>query len=66
MKTKIIVVTSKNYAQDRERALGMGANAYFTKPINTELFGKQVLDLLEDKLKVKFWGTRGTLPCSWA
>jgi phosphoribosyl 1,2-cyclic phosphodiesterase/CheY-like chemotaxis protein len=61
-RTKIVVVSAKNYDQDKERAMEMGANGYFVKPINIETFETSVQNLIDDKLKVTIWGARGTLP----
>ena len=33
--TPIIIITTEGAAEDRERALALGANAYITKPIQT-------------------------------
>lgn len=34
-KTPVIMITSKNFLADRERALAAGANAYLLKPFNS-------------------------------
>ena len=60
--TRIIVLSSKGYASDRQRALDLGADAYLRKPIVAEQFSHQVEDIIEDRLEVTFWGVRGTLP----
>lgn len=41
--TPIIIITTEGAAEDRERALALGANAYITKPIQTT----QILDTVK-------------------
>ena len=41
--TPIIIITTEGAAEDRERALALGANAYITKPIQT----MQILDTVK-------------------
>ncbi len=60
--TKVLVVSSKSYELDRKRAFEFGADGYFNKPLNPELFLDQINRILEDKVDVRFWGVRGTLP----
>lgn len=59
---KIVIVSAKAYEFDRKRAYEFGADAYIVKPINAHTFSEQVCRTLEDKVEVKFWGVRGTLP----
>lgn len=61
-KMKIIIVSGKAYDFDRKRALDVGANGYFQKPINAETFLDRVHRIVEDKVDMTFWGVRGTLP----
>lgn len=60
--TRIIVLSSKGYASDRQRAADLGADAYLRKPILADSFAHQVEDIIEDRVEVTFWGVRGTLP----
>jgi len=46
-KVPIIVITTEGGAEDRARALSLGANAYITKPIKAPQLIKQVKELLE-------------------
>jgi phosphoribosyl 1,2-cyclic phosphodiesterase/ActR/RegA family two-component response regulator len=59
---KIIVVSAKNYAADRERALAMGANGMLLKPVSPTTFVADVLALAADNIDLTYWGVRGTLP----
>lgn len=45
-KTPVIMLTSKNYAADRERALATGANAYLLKPFNPLELDRTLASLL--------------------
>ena len=57
-----IIVTSKQYEFDLRRAFELGVNGYITKPLNLDTFVEEVLEIIEDKMIVEFWGVRGTLP----
>lgn len=46
-KVPIIVITTEGGAEDRARALSLGANAYITKPIKAPQLIKKVKELLE-------------------
>ena len=43
----IVIITTEGGAEDRERALALGANAYITKPIRAQ----QVLDVVTELLE---------------
>lgn len=43
----IIIITTEGGAEDRQRALALGANAYITKPIQAPQVIAQVKELLE-------------------
>lgn len=43
----IVIVTTKGAADDRERALQLGADAYMTKPINGTQIVRTVLRILD-------------------
>lgn len=60
--TKIIVISGKTYAFDRDRALAFGADGYITKPVKSESVVEQILRIVEDRIEMRFWGIRGTLP----
>ena len=59
---KIIVISAKGFEPDRERAYEMGANAYLVKPIGYEELVENIENVLNDEMKLSFWGTRGTIP----
>ena len=46
--TPIIIITTEGAAEDRERALALGANAYITKPIQTT----QILDTVKQMMNM--------------
>jgi len=51
MKVPIIIITTEGAAEDRQRALALGANAYITKPIQAPQvikLVKEILDIVED------------------
>lgn len=60
---KIIVLSGKIYQADRDRALDAGADGFLNKSKNnpTETL-KQILGLLAKRIRLKFWGCRGTIP----
>ena len=62
--TKIIVISGKAYDFDRKRAFEFGADAYITKPINAKKFVPQLERVVQDRIELRFWGVRGTLPVS--
>ncbi len=59
---RIIMCTSKAFEFDRRRAAQMGADGYVLKPINKERFFATLDKVMENKVKLTFWGVRGTLP----
>jgi phosphoribosyl 1,2-cyclic phosphodiesterase/CheY-like chemotaxis protein len=62
--TYIIVGSAKTYAPDIKKAKELGADVYLTKPYDLEaLVGtiKKALASSGSPLKVKFWGTRGSI-----
>ena len=59
---KIVIFSGKAYEHDKQRALSFGADAYLTKPLIDEEFLKNILDILEEKIELSYWGVRGTLP----
>lgn len=47
VKTPIVMMTSKAYADDRDRALGAGATIYMLKPFNPAKLEETIRPLLE-------------------
>jgi phosphoribosyl 1,2-cyclic phosphodiesterase len=62
--TKLVMVSTKAYHYERRRALEMGADGFFQKPLDPARFAADLGRLVADTLTVDFWGTRGTLPIS--
>ena len=59
---KIIVVSSKSYEFDRQRAFDFGADGYITKPVVSVDVVDQILQIIADRMDLRFWGVHGTLP----
>ena len=59
---KIIILSSRCFAQERELALTLGANAYLVKPIEPLELTRRVDETMCGVLKLAYWGVRGTLP----
>jgi phosphoribosyl 1,2-cyclic phosphodiesterase/ActR/RegA family two-component response regulator len=59
---KFIIITGKIFDFDRRRAFKHGVDGYLTKPIHSETFVKEILDILDTNIVVGFFGVRGTLP----
>ena len=62
--TKLVMVSAKAYHFERRRALEMGADGFFQKPLDLARFAGDLGRLVADTLTVGFWGVRGTLPIS--
>ncbi len=60
--TRLVVLSAKVYDADRQAAMAAGADAYVTKPIRVEKLYETVDRLIADRIQVRFWGVRGTLP----
>ncbi|MBN2467725.1 MAG: response regulator [Deltaproteobacteria bacterium] len=59
---RIVIFSSKTFETDKELAYQAGAEAFITKDVSVEEIGNQVLKLLREGMKIKFWGTRGSIP----
>lgn len=60
---KIVVLSGKIYQTDRDRAIQAGADTFLSKSRgNPEETLKSIIDLIQDRLVLKFWGCRGTIP----
>jgi phosphoribosyl 1,2-cyclic phosphodiesterase/CheY-like chemotaxis protein len=62
--TKLVMMSTKAYPFDRARALALGADGYFVKPLHPLTFVPELERLVADTLAMTFWGVRGTLPVS--
>jgi CheY-like chemotaxis protein len=60
--TKIVVLSAKSYDFDKRRTKALGANAFLTKPFDPEATLDTLEEIVQDDLKLTFWGVRGTLP----
>jgi CheY-like chemotaxis protein/phosphoribosyl 1,2-cyclic phosphodiesterase len=64
---KIIVTSAKAYETDIRRAKSIGADRYLVKPFEPAELVKIVGELLQHgSIRVKFWGTRGSIPAPGA
>lgn len=59
---KFIIVTGKIFDFDRRRAMKSGVDGYITKPIHSDTFLNEILEILDTHIVVGFFGVRGTLP----
>ena len=60
---KIVVVSGKIYHTDRQRALDAGADGFIVKSrSNPDETLSKAMAMLEQRVSVKFWGCRGTIP----
>lgn len=57
-----IIVSGKVYDFDRDRAFEIGVDGYLTKPYEPKKFIQDVLEIMDQKMHVQFWGVRGTFP----
>lgn len=62
--TKVVMMSTKAYPFDRNRAFALGADGYFVKPLHPTTFVAELERLIADTLVMTFWGVRGTLPIS--
>lgn len=59
---KLIAVSAKSYDYDRRKARELGADGFIAKPVDRDRFVREVERILADKVELRFWGVRGTLP----
>lgn len=57
-----IVISGKQFDYDRRRVLDLGVDFYLTKPVNPETFVDQIMNIIDGKMVIGFWGCRGTFP----
>ncbi len=61
-KTRIIVCSAKSYPTDIHLAKSAGADRYLIKPYDLDALSRMIRELLSgETLRVKFWGTRGSI-----
>lgn len=64
---KVLVVSSKSYANDVATALSLGADKFLLKPYQIETFLgtiDELIGLAKIPLSLRFWGTRGSIASS--
>lgn len=59
---RIVVLSAKTYEFDRRRARELGADGYLTKPVDAATFVAQIMEIVEQRVTVRYWGVHGTLP----
>jgi phosphoribosyl 1,2-cyclic phosphodiesterase/CheY-like chemotaxis protein len=59
---RIVIFSTKLFEADKEKAYHAGAEAFITKNVPIEEIGAQVTRILRKKMRVRFWGTRGSIP----
>lgn len=59
---KIVVLSAKTYDFDRRRARELGADGYLTKPIDRDSFLQEIVEIVTQRVAVRYWGVHGTLP----
>ncbi len=59
---RVIVVSAKSGESDRNAALGAGADAYLTKPVELKTIRRTVDSVIHNRATLKYWGVHGTLP----
>jgi len=75
--TRIVAISGKSFASDKQRALELGADVFVEKPVNpaafrsllNELIAKQQTEsnetqpsLQSSRMQMRFWGVRGSIP----
>ncbi len=61
---KIVIISGKSFAFDRERAYAFGVDGYLVKPVQPDRLIAQLTRIIADQIEMKYWGVRGTLPVS--
>ncbi|MBF0342276.1 MAG: response regulator [Magnetococcales bacterium] len=59
---KIVIVSGKPFEYDRERADACGVDGCLFKPVDPKSFVARLEAILADRIEVRYWGVRGTLP----
>jgi len=59
---KVIVYSGKKFEYDYRSSLEAGADAYLVKPVSNQKLLGTIAELVSDAMKVRFWGTRGSVP----
>lgn len=56
-----IIISGKQFEYDQRQALDLGVDAYLTKPIKSDSFVDDIMAIIDDSIKIRFWGCRGSL-----
>lgn len=59
---RIVVLSAKTYEFDRRRARELGADGYIAKPIDRDTFLQEIVEIVTQRVTVRYWGVHGTLP----
>lgn len=59
---KVVILSAKPYEFDKANARKSGAAGYLLKPVNPATLNAQLLECVRDKVIIRYWGVRGTLP----
>ena len=59
---RIIVLSSKSFDYDKNRAESFGADGYCLKSQPTDEIRAAIETILQSRVEITLWGTRGTLP----
>jgi len=59
---RIVVYSGKRFEYDYRSSLEAGADAYLVKPVSNQKLLDTIAELVSDAMKVRFWGTRGSVP----
>ena len=59
---KFILMTGKTYDFDRRRSRQLGVDGYLTKPMHPDHFVHDLLEIINERMTIQFWGVRGSLP----
>lgn len=59
---RVAMLSSKGFNIDREKSYQAGAEAFIEKADPFDVLAKRVKKLFNETIKVKFWGTRGSIP----
>jgi len=61
-RTKVLIFSAKNYPSDRQLAFELGADGFFEKPFTEIQLLEKVRRIMGGRMRIKFWGTRGSIP----
>ena len=62
--TRILMFSEKRFHFDKELSSELGADDFFEKPFEPHQLMEKVRRTLDGKVRVRFWGVRGSVPVS--